>query len=115
MVVSETKKIDIQYTPSNQFRNIHVDGVYGGFGPGLTLKMSVFAERRHFPTAASREVLDGVAVGDEVFNTPEGILREIEAVLHINYDTAIIIRDWLSNHIEQMASLISLKPTEDKE
>lgn len=114
-MVSETKKIDIRYATSNQFRNIHVDGVYGGFGPGLTLRMAVFAERRHFPTSASREVLDGIAVADEVFSTPEGILRDIEAVLHINYNTAIVIRDWLNNHIEQMASLLSPKPTEGKE
>lgn len=102
----EEKIIRFQFTNSAYCRVIHVDGAWGGIGPGRMINMALFSERQPTPNwvdldfGSSNEFSE--ESGREVFR---GMTREIEANLVFSVATAIKLRDWLNARIGDMEKI----------
>lgn len=93
--------IDLHYEKSRFFRVIHVDGVWGGVSPGGGISMALFSQYPPLPEVVQHTIESG-RVGQEVSRTVKsGLVRELEVEALIALDTAIALRDWLSDKIEK--------------
>lgn len=100
---NEDDTIEFHYLKSNAFRVLHVDGVYGGISPDGKINLSVYNQRRPIPKKITHE-LEGNILGDEITEKREskqGVIRELEANLVMDATTAIALRDWLNEKIDQ--------------
>jgi hypothetical protein len=94
--------ISFSYIKSRAFRVIHVDGAIGGPGPRGSLYVSVFSERLPIPQEQTYRLTDGSQLGDEIVDerkTRKGIVREVEAALVIDLQTAKNLLQWLAKNI----------------
>ncbi len=97
-------KVRFEYLKSPDFRVIHADGVYGGLTPHGQLFISFFSERYPIPTATVFQLEPGGNLGPEVRTEREGrkgIIREIEAGVMVDVETARVIVDWLQGKIQE--------------
>jgi hypothetical protein len=97
-------KVKFDFKDSNQFRIVHVDGVFGGPTPGGTLYASMFNERNPMPTQVVYS-LDGSQLGAELMDErvcSEALTRTHEVALIMSFDTAKVVRDWLTRQIEDL-------------
>jgi hypothetical protein len=100
----EKGTISYDYIKGNNFRVIHVDGVYGGNAPQLgIIHMDVFSERWPIPKRTVNRISPEGGIGEEIYEervTRNAVVREVEAHLVMTIEVAILIRDWLNNKIE---------------
>jgi len=109
------------YIKSGQFRVIHVDGAFGGFGPRQFVNMALFSERKPIPKmTANRIDQDAEVVAEEMVDERDcldGLVREIECNLVFDIPTALAVRDWLDNKIKEALKSDLFKkgePSEEK-
>lgn len=95
--------ICFHYIKSNQFRVIHVDGIYGGITPnGRFIQADIFSERSPIPQKLECKLSDNGTVGAIVKREQkDGIVREVEAELLIDISTAKQIIEWMENKIKE--------------
>jgi hypothetical protein len=94
--------ISYDYIKSNQFRVIHVDGVWGGNAPTGFINMSVFSERWPIPKRTVSKFEPEGRVGDEIKEKRvfrDSVVREVDAQLVMSIDVAKRIREWLNDKI----------------
>lgn len=95
--------IRFQFVNSAHCRVIHVDGAWGGIGPGRMINMSIFSERRPTPNWIDLDMDSSSGIAEEsqrdIF---DGITREIEAHLVFSVATAQKLRDWLNEKIDDI-------------
>jgi hypothetical protein len=109
---AEKETIDFHYQKGNEFRVLHVDGVYGGLSPDGYINMSVYNQRRPIPQKVVHEI-DDQELGDEreeERESKEGVVREVEANIVMDVNTAIALRNWIDEKLEEAldAGLIEL-------
>lgn len=90
------------------FRAIHCDGMVGGVGPNGNLYASVYCERPPIPKTTGFSVdvdeetkqfsIDSGA-SEQVIEVRKGLIRDIEAVLVLDYKTASAVAEWLNAQI----------------
>jgi hypothetical protein len=96
----EAGRIRFDFIKSNYFRVIHVEGVFGGNSPRGLINMAVFNERWPIPKQITHEFTDGQS-GEEIERTSrDAVVREVEAQLVMNIETAKIICKWLESKIK---------------
>lgn len=102
-MVSADGTIDFHHIKSNAFRTIHVDGAFGGVSPrGSLINMTLFNERWPVPTQMTHTIDKDGAVGEELKErraTRCGVVRELEANLVFDIDTARQLANWLLEKI----------------
>lgn len=106
----EREGLKFDYIKSNYFRVIHVDGVWGGVTPNLNIQMALFNERNAIPRQIVHEVKPDGTIGHELPEKRDGrdtIVREIEASLIMDVQTAKVLIGWLQDKVDQLESLIS--------
>jgi len=100
----EKGTISYDYIKGNNFRVIHVDGVYGGNAPQLgVIHMDVFSERWPIPKRTVNRFNPEREIGEEIFEervTRDAVVREVEAHLVMNIEVATKIRGWLDDKIK---------------
>ena len=98
----EAQKITFRFLKSQYFRVIHADGVFGGITHQGKMSVAFFSERTPFPDLLVQEFNETTGVlGREVARTgSDGILREIEACVMMDLDTAQSFLEWLQRHID---------------
>src|SRR4051812_27435371 len=96
---------------SQLFRVVHADGAWGGISPRGTIHFAFYNERQAIPQLSYRPIQ---IVGDVIQGGPEktieareGIVREIEVEIIMDYDTAVEFNDWLTNKIAQLKAASS--------
>jgi len=81
-----------------------VDGALGAPAPsGRTIAMSVYSERSAIPQEVVYKLNPDRTLGDEIEGKrdgKEGIVRSVQATLHMDIDQAKGIRDWLDSQIK---------------
>jgi hypothetical protein len=101
----EKGTISYDYIKGNDFRVIHVDGVWGGNAPNFgRIHMAVFSERWPIPKRTVNRLIAEGTVGEEIFEeriTRNAVVREIEVNLVMDIDTATVMRDWLTDKINK--------------
>ncbi len=102
----QSKTLKIHFIKSHHFRVIHVDGAWGAITPDLNIQMAVYSERRPIPQQLIQEILPDGSLGAIVEGiSREGIVREVEADLVMDMDTARAISVWLKERIERLEEL----------
>jgi hypothetical protein len=98
------KTIDFHYLKGPDFRSVHIDGAIGGLTTKGFLHIALFAERAVIPQKTTYNITDEGTLGDEIVERREsknGIVRQMEIDLIVNEDTAIVLRNWLDQRIEE--------------
>lgn len=101
--------IEIHNKISGTYRQVHVDGAYGGITPRGLLNLSFFAERVPIPKSTEFKLTDRGQVGDLIKNSAdskEGVLREFEFGIYFNIDVAKALVVLLSDKINQLEGLL---------
>jgi hypothetical protein len=98
--------IDFNYIKGSFFRVIHVDGAIGGITPRGLIHCSIYSERVAIPRVTRQPVnADGLLGDQEVIESREGVVREMEVDLIFDERTAKELRDWLERRLENLANL----------
>ncbi|MCH9035702.1 MAG: hypothetical protein IH860_00095 [Chloroflexi bacterium] len=94
-------KISFEFVESKFHRNIHVDGAWGGLTHRGSIFMAVYSETPAIPKKVTHYI-EGLRLGAETKREvgSSDVIRELEATLIMNLNTARIIRDWLTDKID---------------
>lgn len=99
-------RLEFHYIKSSNFRVIHVDGAHGGVSPRQKIQMAIFSERSPIPQFTAHQVErkgSELKLGKEIAGakiSKQGVVREVEAELLMDVETAEAIRTWLGESIE---------------
>lgn len=96
-------KIRFDYLKVDHFRNIHVDGAIGGIAPRGFINMAVYTERLAIPQQTVQPMLQNGNLGTEIGKervSRNSIIRDLEANLVMDADSAKSIVDWLNKKIK---------------
>lgn len=108
-MVSEGGCLDIHYLKSPHVRTIHVDGAIGGLTPAARcISMSIFSERWPVPTQITNRLNTDGSVAEEIKDrrvTRRGVIREIEANLILDINTARAMKSWLEEKLGEFERL----------
>lgn len=94
----ESKNIEFHYEKSGAYKTVHADGVYGGLTPSGNLYIAFFNERS--PTS-KKEIIDFATKEVKEREGKQGVFREIDVGIVMNYGVMIALRDWLNRKIAQ--------------
>ena len=85
---------------SNNFRELHVDGAYGGITPKGLCNINFYAERLAIPKASDFKIEDDklVKISDSA-DSKKGIIREFETGVYMTIETAKELHKWLGDQI----------------
>ena len=99
---------------SNFFRVIHADGAFGGVSPNGYIHMSIYSERRALPRLIVHEI-EPDSLGKEVGREGRaGMVRELEVDVVLDEGTAIALRQWLGDKIEELQKARGAKDEDSK-
>ncbi|MCG2761359.1 MAG: hypothetical protein L6407_09125 [Candidatus Delongbacteria bacterium] len=99
------KEIKFTYIKNNSFKVHHIDGLNGGLTPRGDVILNFFSERFPIPKEVTYE-LEGNMLGKELkVESKEGIIREVECGIVVDYDTAVSISAWLEKQLKQLKKL----------
>jgi len=100
--VQVAAKIKFDFKESAHFRIVHVDGAFGGPTPHGLLYMSLFNEHNPMPSRVVHSI-DGPQLGSELMEErvcDDALVRTNEVAVLMNFETAKVVRDWLTRQIE---------------
>jgi hypothetical protein len=104
----EIKKITIHNKISDNFRQVHVDGAYGGLTSRGLFNLNFFAERAPIPKSQDFEVIDN-KVGNQISVSSDskvGILREYHFGIYMDINVAKEIVKFLTGKIDEFEKAI---------
>ena len=100
---SSTQSVKFRFTKSPTFKDIHIDGVWGGVHGGRHIRMAVFRDQSHLPNVVEYELgKDGRLGGETSRELPDDITRELEVEIEMSLAVATLVRDWLNARIVEM-------------
>jgi hypothetical protein len=98
----EAGRARFDFIKSNYFRVIHIEGVFGGSSPHGLINMAVFNERWPIPKQITHEFTEGKSGKEIERASRDAIVREVEAQLVMNVQTAKTICKWLQGKIDDI-------------
>lgn len=99
----KSQEIEIHYIKTPQFRNIFVSGAYGGAAKEVgRVYMSLFSDRIPIPQTIVGIVENDSLVGEiaEKKVSKKGVIRDVEANLIFDLNTAKAMMTWLQSKID---------------
>lgn len=114
---SSERRVRFDYLKSALFRVIHADGVVGGLTPRLDVHMDFWSERFPIPKQVVHALTSEGTLGEEIRSertTCEAIVREVEAGVVLDLETAKALRDWLTERIAEAQKLLDERKREEK-
>ena len=111
------KRVRFDYLKSGLFRVIHADGVVGGLTPRLDVHMDFWSERFPIPKQVVHALTNDGTLGEEIKSertTREAIVREVEAGVVLDLETAKALRDWLTDRIAEAQKLLEERKRGEK-
>ena len=110
--------VDVHYIKTSSYRTYYADGVFGGLTPTGKLYMEFFIHRPVTPQVIKYKVTPEGFISEEETERvgKTGIVRQIEAGLEMDIETAKVLRVWLDNKIleSETKSLPKMKKSEGK-
>ena len=102
---SSTQSVKFRFTKSPTFKDIHIDGVWGGVHGRRYIRMAVFRDKSHLPNVVEYKVGKDGRLGEETSRElPDSITREIEVDIEMSLAVATLMRDWLNVRIAEMTT-----------
>jgi hypothetical protein len=106
----EKDKVKFYYIKANDFRVIHMDGVFGGLTPTGDIFMSIFSQRPPIPVVTVQPIKETGELGEELLaerSVKDGLVREIEAGIAVRPEVAETLIRWLQERVDQYKTLKS--------
>jgi len=100
--------ITFHYQKTPSYRSFHVDGAHGGLSPKGNLHMNVFVERPSIPKIEKYKI-SGNNLELVSKDGKEGIIREVECELIMDYNSMRLIHKWLGEKIEEFDEKFRIK------
>lgn len=101
-VAEKPKSVEFHYIKSSLYRVIHADGIVGAATPNGGIHCSFFSERPAIPTRLVHELDEQGSLGGEIErNGRSGFVREMDVDVMLSLGTAVMLRDWLAERIEE--------------
>ena len=106
-----SQQVLFHYIKSNEFRVIHADGAVGGLTPRLWVQMALYSERIPIPQRQVFQVAEDGTVNDPPLEveTKGGIVREVEAEVLMDINTAKALARWLDAQVAKAEQLLVVK------
>lgn len=100
------QKIIIYNKISNSFRELHVDGAYGGVTPKGLFNINFYAERLAIPKSSNFNIEEDrlVKINDSE-DSKDGIIREFETGVYMTIETAKEFHKWLGEQLSKFEKL----------
>ncbi len=96
----ETPQLQFDFIKSPQYREIHVDGAFGGLTPRGLVSMSLYSERFAIPQSVWHDISkDGQISGEVRREGRKAIIRSVDATVIFDLETARAMHSWLSRAI----------------
>jgi len=106
----QVKKFKFKYVIPDHLQDCYVNGAWGGVTPRREIHMHLYSERHPIPLEITHNVKKNGTLGKSKEVVMGGdVVRLIQSSVVFDLNTAIAIRDWLSNMIEALE-----KPEEGK-
>lgn len=112
---NQPDKITFYNKISANFREIHVDGAYGGLTPRGLINLNFFAERFPIPKSSDFKVT-GQSITEKIKDSDdskEGIIREYEFGVYMDINTCKMIINLLTTKVIELENLIKEKDGND--
>ena len=104
---SSPSSVTFHYSKSSYFRVIHADGIIGCVTPRALIHCAIFSERQAIPQTITQEVSPEGIIGEVTGHTgKEGIVRELEADVLMNLDTAKALHKWIGDRVKEFQNAI---------
>lgn len=104
---SSPSTVTFHYSKSSYFRVIHADGIIGCVTPRALIHCAIFSERQAIPQTITQELSPDGTVGAAIAHTgKEGIVRELEADVLMNLDTAKALHKWIGDRVKELEDAI---------
>lgn len=103
--------ITIHNKISNNFRELHVDGAYGGLTPKGMVNINFYAERLSIPKSTDYKIESQklIKIADSE-DSKKGIIREFETGVYMTFETAKELHKWLGEQIVRFEKETKAKP-----
>lgn len=98
--INKSDTLTIYNKISNNFRELHVDGAYGGITPKGHLNINFYAERLAIPKSSEFHLQGSnlVKILDSE-DSKNGIIRTFETGIYMTIETAKEIHKWLGDQL----------------
>lgn len=103
-------KITVHNKISSNFRQLHVDGAWGGVTPRGQINLNFYAERTPIPKSTDFEITDGGTVGNVLGHSEDskqGFLREFEVGIYMDLNAAKSLAQFLNGKVAELEKLIT--------
>lgn len=104
---TKPETVRFSYIKNNQFRVVHVDGAIGSLTPRGLIHCAVYSERPALPDALVYAVADDKLGEVRSTESREGIVREIDVDLIMTVQSAVDLRNWLNDRIDEAGKLFA--------
>ncbi len=100
---NEHTSVTIYNKISNNFRELHIDGAYGGITPKGQFNINFYAERLSIPKSTIYNIKENnfIKISDSE-DSKNGIIREFETGIYMTVETAKEIYEWLGEQISNL-------------
>lgn len=97
---NKSQKVTIHNKISNSFRELHVDGAYGGITPKGLFNINFYAERLAIPKSSDFNIKGNslIKIADSE-DSKDGIIREFETGVYMTIETANEFHKWLGEQL----------------
>jgi len=106
------EKVTIHNKISANYRELHIDGAFGGITTRGYINLSFYAERTPIPRGTDFSVTKEGTIGNKIADSQdskEGILREFEFGVYMDINTAKSLVDFLKSKIEDLEKALNIK------
>lgn len=104
--LQKDNKFRIEYIIPNDLKDMYVNGVYGGiFSENGDIQLHFFSERPSVPKLVNYDVdieNQKIIAESEELDFDSNFVRVIQSSLIMNFSTAVKIRDWLDDKINEI-------------
>lgn len=108
-VKKDLKEIVVNYIKTKNYRSFYIDGIFGGLTPNGKIYAELFLQRSVTPQTIKYKVESGI-MKDEIERTgKEGVVREIEAGVIMDIETAKVLKNWLETKIAEHEKLTNIE------
>lgn len=104
---SPPKRVELRYIKTTAFPVLHVDGVYGGMTPQLSLYLAFFSEHAKLPESATLEWDPEGGPAREIGQRKPEWVRDVGLEVTMSISVAEALRKLLDDKIAEVGKLIA--------
>ena len=102
-MAEKKKQITFKYVHPEDLRDLYANGIFGGVTPRNEIYIHFYSERHPIPKTATHRIDDkGLLSKDGDIEMGGDVVRLVQSSIIINEGTAIALRDWLNQRLDNL-------------